>query len=349
MSRVVWNTAGALLTATVICSSSFAQTTPIEFAGDREPPPPVTESKPPAPSPSTSDPTFRIRGRLQADALAADQTPENKAAFGNLTNVVGFRRARLGAEGTYGQQAAWVSEFDFADGEIRLRDVYLSLIDLPYVRRVRVGHFREPFGFEGQYRATIFRSWNAPSRITSIPLATGVEASSPTTTVNETRLQRACSGPIRTAREPPSVTHRIWPGPAARQAYSSMIEEMKAVASCTLAWRFSYRPGQNTITVNQEARSSLLDRAIAPLCRSSPSWTSRRPVRNCSASNGPQASGLSHSVRSGSPPNRAAFARDRVPGVVTYGRGLPDRRAPRVRPPRWSLQGRRKSCGRSIA
>jgi phosphate-selective porin OprO/OprP len=110
--------------------------------------PPVTEPIP-TPEPAGLKPNAHIRGRIQADAIWVNQSPTNKAALGNIDNAVGFRRARLGAQGTIGDLAAWVAEFEFAGGNIRFRDVYAELDELPWLRRFRVGHMREPFSLEG--------------------------------------------------------------------------------------------------------------------------------------------------------------------------------------------------------
>jgi phosphate-selective porin OprO/OprP len=64
-------------------------------------------------------------------------------------NGFGFRRVRLGAQGTVGDSASWVSEVELAGGTVRLRDVFVGLDALPGVRQVRVGNFREPYSLEG--------------------------------------------------------------------------------------------------------------------------------------------------------------------------------------------------------
>src|SRR5262249_61986062 len=96
------------------------------------------------------------RGRIEADAVMADQSAKNKALFGNFENAVGFRRARIGAEGTVGEQVRWVAEWDFAGAKVAFKDVFVGVTELPYVREVRVGHLPEPFSLEGQIRSVWF-------------------------------------------------------------------------------------------------------------------------------------------------------------------------------------------------
>jgi phosphate-selective porin OprO/OprP len=103
-----------------------------------------------APKPAWIPPlTVEWRGRIEAEATAASQSSESKATIGDLQNGFGFRRVRLGAQGTIAESASWVSEVELAGGNIRLRDVFVGLDALPGVRQVRVGHFREPFSLDG--------------------------------------------------------------------------------------------------------------------------------------------------------------------------------------------------------
>jgi phosphate-selective porin OprO/OprP len=94
-------------------------------------------------------PTIRLRGRIEADATMAVQSAESKATIGDLQNGYGFRRVRLGAQGTITDSTSWVSEAELAGGNVRLRDVFIGLDALPRVRQVRIGHFREPYSLEG--------------------------------------------------------------------------------------------------------------------------------------------------------------------------------------------------------
>jgi phosphate-selective porin OprO/OprP len=98
--------------------------------------------------PDDVKPVARVRGRIQTDAIEVTQSLKDKMIFGNLQNAVGFRRARLGAEGEVGERISWVAEWDFAGGQITFEDVFIGVNELPLLRRVKVGHMREPFMLE---------------------------------------------------------------------------------------------------------------------------------------------------------------------------------------------------------
>jgi phosphate-selective porin OprO/OprP len=94
-------------------------------------------------------PTIKLRGRIEVDAIWPSQSMASRAQIGTLEGGYGFRRARLGAEGTIDSSSAWVAEFDFAGGNIKFRDVFVGLTAVPGLREVKVGHVREPFSLEG--------------------------------------------------------------------------------------------------------------------------------------------------------------------------------------------------------
>lgn len=100
--------------------------------------------------------TFQLRGRIEADAIFPHQSARDKLIIGDLQDAVGFRRARLGAEGKVGEQVHWIAEFDFAGGIVGFRDVYVAVDKLPIVGEVRIGNFREPFSLEGQTSSNYF-------------------------------------------------------------------------------------------------------------------------------------------------------------------------------------------------
>lgn len=90
-----------------------------------------------------------IRGRIEAEAVTAAQSAANEAQIGELQNGFGFRRVRLGAQGSVDDAASWVSEVELAGGSVRLRDVFVGLDAIPGVNQIRIGHFREPYSLEG--------------------------------------------------------------------------------------------------------------------------------------------------------------------------------------------------------
>jgi phosphate-selective porin OprO/OprP len=156
--------------------SQFA-TDMVRSAGATEAAPPLPSGPPPsvigpateAPNPdaravdikldeakASKDPTFKLRGRVEADAITVNQSEKDKALFGDFQNAVGFRRLRLGSEGTAGEMTRWVAEVDFAGGDVSIKDAFVAVNNLPFLREVRVGHIAEPFSLEGQIRSIWF-------------------------------------------------------------------------------------------------------------------------------------------------------------------------------------------------
>ncbi|HWB00922.1 MAG TPA: porin [Pirellulales bacterium] len=117
----------------------------------------------PAPTPrwprnweSPNGVTFRLRGRVDTDVISSAQSPANEATFGDMGDVVGLRRARIGAEGKLGDDRRYIAEIDLASGFVVPRDVYLSFGNLQERGEFRAGHLREPFSFEGGTSARYF-------------------------------------------------------------------------------------------------------------------------------------------------------------------------------------------------
>jgi phosphate-selective porin OprO/OprP len=101
-------------------------------------------------------PVVELRGRINTDAILVGQSARDQAILGEIPNATGFRRAYLGVQGTVGEQVDWVAEFDFAGGVITFKDVFIGLEQLPIIRRVRVGHFLEPFSLEELTNSNFF-------------------------------------------------------------------------------------------------------------------------------------------------------------------------------------------------
>lgn len=120
------------------------------------PEPPAVGLPQPKESKEDKGPTFKLRGRVEADSVTVSQSEKDKVLFGDFQNAVGFRRLRLGSEGTAGEQTRWVAEFDFAGGNVAVRDAFVAVNHLPYLGEIRVGHILEPFSLEGQTRSVWF-------------------------------------------------------------------------------------------------------------------------------------------------------------------------------------------------
>src|SRR5262245_31116288 len=84
--------------------------------------------------------TFRLRGRIDTDAIWSSQSAANRATFGDLGDVVGLRRARIGAEGELGTDRRYIAEIDLAPGIVVPRDVYLGFGNRQQTGESQIGH-----------------------------------------------------------------------------------------------------------------------------------------------------------------------------------------------------------------
>ncbi len=98
----------------------------------------------------TEDGRFKLRlgGRIHQDWAWFKQDTSIARAFGNSQDGTEFRRARLYLSGLLYDAVSFKAEYDFADGDSDLKDVYMALSDVPVVGHIRVGHFKEPFGLD---------------------------------------------------------------------------------------------------------------------------------------------------------------------------------------------------------
>ena len=71
-------------------------------------------------------------------------------SIGEVPDAVEFRRARLYLAGTIYENVEFKAQYDFAGGDADFKDMYLGLKGLGGVGKVKVGHFKEPFGLEEQ-------------------------------------------------------------------------------------------------------------------------------------------------------------------------------------------------------
>lgn len=98
-------------------------------------------------APTISEPTgsftWKPRGVIEADAVAF---LERKGGY-DYNNGTGFRRARLGFEGTALKNFAYRIEVDFVGSTVNLLDAYLQYTKIPKTV-ITLGQHKAPFGLE---------------------------------------------------------------------------------------------------------------------------------------------------------------------------------------------------------
>jgi len=99
---------------------------------------------------------IKFGGRIQADFATIDVDSDLTRAIdtsdgtpiGGDGEGVEFRRTRLYVSGDLYDRIVFKSQFDFAGGDVSLKDQYIGMKNLPYVGTVLVGHMKEPFSLE---------------------------------------------------------------------------------------------------------------------------------------------------------------------------------------------------------
>ncbi|MFO0897310.1 MAG: porin [Pirellulales bacterium] len=107
-------------------------------------------------TPSDDDRLINLRGRIDTDAIWSTQSPANLATYGDLGDVVGLRRARIGAFGNFSDHSRYLAEIDLASGNVVIRDLYYAFGQPQENGEFRGGHYREPFSLEGAISANSF-------------------------------------------------------------------------------------------------------------------------------------------------------------------------------------------------
>lgn len=96
------------------------------------------------------DKEVKYGGRIQTDWTAMKGDDSLDARFGNLEDGTEMRRARIFVSGLLYEAIEFKAQFDFAGGDVDIKDVYMGIRKLPIIGRLRTGHFFEPFGLEQQ-------------------------------------------------------------------------------------------------------------------------------------------------------------------------------------------------------
>lgn len=98
------------------------------------------------------DGRFRLKlgGRLQADwaVLASGTLEDDFPALAGVESGAEVRRGRIYVAGILYDLVDFKTQYDFATGDVKLKDFWLGLRDVPIVGHVKVGHFKEPFSLE---------------------------------------------------------------------------------------------------------------------------------------------------------------------------------------------------------
>ncbi len=90
---------------------------------------------------------FQMGGRLQFDVMNIYENSSLAEEY-EAQNGAEFRRLRWYTSGTLYGNIKFKVQFDFAHGDAGVKDAYIQIIKIPAVGNFRVGHFKQPFGFE---------------------------------------------------------------------------------------------------------------------------------------------------------------------------------------------------------
>ena len=118
----------------------------------------ITDAKKPAPD-KPKLPSVAINGVFQADAVAFNQLDSSREAYGRIESGADFRRARLNAKGAVSDRMDYFMQMDFGFfGRPTFTDVWADFKDVGALGTVRVGQWKQPFGFEtvSSFRYTTF-------------------------------------------------------------------------------------------------------------------------------------------------------------------------------------------------
>lgn len=97
----------------------------------------------------SADGSFKLRlgGRIQNDWMWGSAGDGIADAFGDIVSGNEFRSTRLYVEGEIYSNVEFKAQYDFAGGDVDLKDVYIGLKDLPF-GTLRAGHFKAGFSLE---------------------------------------------------------------------------------------------------------------------------------------------------------------------------------------------------------
>ncbi len=93
--------------------------------------------------------SLKFGGYIFIDHASFHQNTELSKNFGALESKSGteIRAARLYFSGNVYRNTNFKFQIDFAGDKVLLKDVYISISDIPGIGNFRIGHFKEPFRF----------------------------------------------------------------------------------------------------------------------------------------------------------------------------------------------------------
>lgn len=92
-------------------------------------------------------PSLKIGGRIFADTAMFSQNGPSFTQVGDVDNGTEMRAAWLAFSGSAFNVIGYKLQFDLA-GQTSFKDAFVQIKELPWLGNVRIGHFKEPFGFE---------------------------------------------------------------------------------------------------------------------------------------------------------------------------------------------------------
>lgn len=100
----------------------------------------------------SADKQFKLKfgGRIMVDHAFFSQDDDLESVFGELETKNGteFRRLRFFTSGTIYGNVDFKLQVDFANGEVKLKDAYIGIKNIPVIGNIRAGHLYEPFRLE---------------------------------------------------------------------------------------------------------------------------------------------------------------------------------------------------------
>ena len=95
----------------------------------------------------SGDKNFKLKlgGRIMSDWMWGTTEDGIEAAFGDIVAGNEFRRARLYASGTIYNNIEFKAQYDFAGGDVDMKDMYVGIKGMPF-GTVKLGHFKAGFG-----------------------------------------------------------------------------------------------------------------------------------------------------------------------------------------------------------